>query len=45
MHYGIIASADQLMKDTVSRDRLSQQHGVLCFEMEAVGLSNDLRAW
>lgn len=41
VHYGIIASADQLMKDAVARDRLSQQHGVLCFEMEAAGLSND----
>ena len=41
VHYGVIASADQLMKDAVARDRLSQQHGVLCFEMEAAGLSND----
>ena len=41
VHYGIIASADQLMKDAVIRDQLSQQHGVLCFEMEAAGLSND----
>ena len=41
VHYGIIASADQLMKDAITRDRLSQQHGVLCFEMEAAGLSND----
>ncbi|ERF76362.1 hypothetical protein EPUS_07069 [Endocarpon pusillum Z07020] len=41
VHYGIIASADQLMKDAVVRDRISQQHRVLCFEMEATGLSND----
>jgi nucleoside phosphorylase len=41
VHYGIIASADQLMKDAVARDKISQQHDVLCFEMEAAGLSND----
>lgn len=41
VHYGIIASADQLMKDAVARDKISQQHHVLCFEMEATGLSND----
>lgn len=41
VHYGIIASADQLMKDAVARDWISQQDNVLCFEMEAVGLSND----
>lgn len=41
LHYGIIASAHQLMKDAVARDRFSQQHNVLCFEVEAAGLSND----
>lgn len=41
VHYGIIASADQLMKDAVTRDKISQQHDVMCFEMEAAGLSND----
>ncbi len=41
VHYGIIASADQLMEDAVARDRISQQHDILCFEMEAAGLSND----
>ena len=28
VHYGIIASADQLMKDAVTRDKISQQHDV-----------------
>lgn len=41
MHYEIIAFADQLMKDAVTRDKISQQHDVMCFEMEAAGLSND----
>ncbi|KAF4551494.1 Hypothetical protein D9617_13g099940 [Elsinoe fawcettii] len=37
VHYGLIASADRLMKDAVMRDRLADRHGVLCFEMEAAG--------
>ena len=38
IHYGVIASGDQVMKDGVTRDRLSKELGVLCFEMEAAGL-------
>lgn len=41
VHYGLIASGDQLMEDAVARDKISQQHNVLCFETEAAGLSND----
>jgi nucleoside phosphorylase len=40
IHYGLIASADQLMKDAYIRDMLSADRGVLCFEMEAAGLVN-----
>lgn len=40
VHYGLIASADQLMKDANMRDRLAKEEGVLCFEMEAAGLMN-----
>ena len=40
-HYGLIASADQLMKNAVARDRLIKEHDILCFEMEAAGLIND----
>ncbi|KAF3933650.1 hypothetical protein ABW20_dc0100227 [Dactylellina cionopaga] len=40
VHYGIIASANQLMKDAVVRDRLAAEKDVLCFEMEAAGLMN-----
>ena len=40
VHYGLIASADQLMKDASIRDRLAQKEDVLCFEMEAAGLMN-----
>ncbi|RYP05212.1 hypothetical protein DL765_009909 [Monosporascus sp. GIB2] len=40
IHYGLIASANQLMKDASVRDRLSREKDVLCFEMEAAGLMN-----
>ncbi|EJT68913.1 hypothetical protein, variant [Gaeumannomyces tritici R3-111a-1] len=40
MHYGLIASSNQLMKDAVMRDELASKHGILCFEMEAAGLMN-----
>ncbi|KAI9884228.1 MAG: Serine/threonine-protein phosphatase 4 catalytic subunit [Watsoniomyces obsoletus] len=40
IHYGLIASADQLMKDASVRDTLAKDRDVLCFEMEAAGLMN-----
>ncbi|KIV84720.1 hypothetical protein PV11_00486 [Exophiala sideris] len=40
VHYGLIASANQVMKDARIRDKLAAQKGVLCFEMEAAGLMN-----
>lgn len=40
IHYGTIASANQLMKDATIRDRLAAEKDVLCFEMEAAGLMN-----
>ncbi|KAG7423376.1 Ankyrin repeat and KH domain-containing protein 1 [Fusarium oxysporum f. sp. raphani] len=40
IHYGLIASANQLMKDALVRDKLAAEMGVLCFEMEAAGLMN-----
>lgn len=40
IHYGIIASSNQLMKDATKRDKLSSERNVLCFEMEAAGLMN-----
>ncbi len=41
VHYEIIVFADQLMKDVVIRDKISQQHDVMCFEMKMTELSND----
>jgi nucleoside phosphorylase len=42
IHFGTIASGNQVIKDGVIRDRLSSElGGVLCFEMEAAGLMNN----
>lgn len=42
VHYGLIASGNQVIKDAATRDRLRQELGnVLCFEMEAAGLMNN----
>ncbi|KAK6542461.1 hypothetical protein TWF694_006415 [Orbilia ellipsospora] len=41
VHYGLIASGNQLMKDALRRDELANKRNVLCFEMEAAGLMND----
>jgi nucleoside phosphorylase len=40
IHYGLIASANQVMKDALIRDQLTAEKDVLCFEMEAAGLMN-----
>ena len=40
VHYGLIASGNQVIKDAATRDQLREELGVdlLCFEMEAAGL-------
>jgi nucleoside phosphorylase len=38
IHYGLIASGDQVMRHGRARDRLRRELDVLCFEMEAAGL-------
>jgi nucleoside phosphorylase len=40
IHYGLIASANQLMKGALVRDKLAAEKDVLCFETEAAGLMN-----
>ncbi|KAG5782522.1 hypothetical protein H9Q73_003823 [Fusarium xylarioides] len=40
IHYGLIASSNQLLKDANVRDELIRERNVLCFEMEAAGLVN-----
>ncbi|BAE61500.1 unnamed protein product [Aspergillus oryzae RIB40] len=36
--FGNIASANQVMRHGLTRDRIAREHNVLCFEMEAAGL-------
>lgn len=41
IHYGTIASGNQVIKRAIKRDELSSElGGILCFEMEAAGLMN-----
>ena len=42
IHYGLIVSGNQVMKHGKTRDRLAKEYGMLCFEMEAAGLMNQL---
>ncbi|KGO46710.1 Nucleoside phosphorylase [Penicillium expansum] len=41
VHYGLVASADVVMKSAHVRDRMRQDQNVICFEMEAAGLMNN----
>jgi len=43
VHYGLIASGNQVIKDAAFRDEINKRlgGGVLCFEMEAAGLMNN----
>ena len=38
IHYGVIASGNQVMKHGRTREQLAQQFKAICFEMEAAGL-------
>ncbi|KAJ5923720.1 hypothetical protein N7454_008965 [Penicillium verhagenii] len=40
VHYGLIGSGNQVMRDAKRRDALAKKHNVLCFEMEAAGVMN-----
>ncbi|EXL65478.1 hypothetical protein FOPG_18296 [Fusarium oxysporum f. sp. conglutinans race 2 54008] len=42
IHYGAIASSNQVMKDAVTRDCLAQELDIICFEMEAAELMDIL---
>lgn len=41
VHYGNIASGNQVMKHGETRDRIAKAEGVICFEMEAAGLMDN----
>ncbi|KAG9795848.1 Lipoxygenase, partial [Aureobasidium melanogenum] len=38
VHYGAIASGDQVVKDAVFAAKIRAKHKIICFEMEAAGL-------
>ncbi|KAK6512577.1 hypothetical protein TWF481_001461 [Arthrobotrys musiformis] len=44
VHYGLIASGNQVMKNGATRDKLarSEDPGILCFEMEAAGMMDQV---
>jgi nucleoside phosphorylase len=41
VHYGVIASGNELIKNAAERDRLGEALGAKCVEMEAAGLMNE----
>jgi nucleoside phosphorylase len=41
VHYGLIASGNQVMKHGKTRERLRRELNILCFEMEAAGLMDN----
>ena len=43
IHYGNIASGNEVMKHGIIRDKIAKEEGVICFEMEAAGLMDNFR--
>jgi nucleoside phosphorylase len=41
IHYGVIASGNQVIKHGLTRDRLREELDIICFEMEAAGLMDN----
>ncbi|KAF3917868.1 hypothetical protein ABW20_dc0107041 [Dactylellina cionopaga] len=41
IHYGVIASGNQVIKNGVTRDWFRKELGAICFEMEAAGLMDN----
>ncbi|OOG00636.1 hypothetical protein ASPCADRAFT_125648 [Aspergillus carbonarius ITEM 5010] len=41
VYYGVIASANQVVKDSQVRDKLGSEFGAYCVEMEAAGFMNN----
>ncbi|KIV92707.1 hypothetical protein PV10_03979 [Exophiala mesophila] len=42
VHYGLVASGNKLVKTAALRDALRDKYGIICFEMEAAGITNAL---
>ncbi len=43
IHYGTIGSSNMVIKDGITRERLREDLGILCVDMEAAGLMDDFR--
>ncbi|KAH8588542.1 hypothetical protein B0O99DRAFT_746711 [Bisporella sp. PMI_857] len=43
IHYGNIASGNEVIKHGTTRDKIAREKGVICFEMEAAGLMDNFR--
>ena len=41
VHYGTIGSANQVLRDPVTRNKLREEENILCVEIEAAGLMHD----
>jgi len=41
IHYGLIGSANQVMRHGGTREKLRREKGIICFEMEAAGLMDN----
>ena len=41
VHYGLIGSGNRVLRDAMQRDKLYEQEGIICLEMEAAGLMKD----
>ena len=41
LHYGNIASGNEVMKHGITRDNIAKEEGIICFEMEAAGLMDN----
>lgn len=42
IHYGLIGSANQVMRHGATREKLRREKGIICFEMEAAGLMDTI---
>ncbi|KAL3489552.1 hypothetical protein BJX62DRAFT_226477 [Aspergillus germanicus] len=40
IHYGLIASRNQVMKSAAPRDKLDAKYGIMCFKIEAASIRN-----
>ena len=41
VHYGLIGSANRVMRHGITREKLRQERNIICFEMEAAGLMDN----